>query len=133
MYTVLIPVGSDRGDEAAKHVIDLSEHGCEVEAVVLSVIEASEDADSVQTFGDDHAASADDVAEYLETHDIEATVRQERGEIIAEIMDVADEVDADSIVMVGRNRSPTGKAVFGSTTQEVILTADLPVTVITAD
>jgi nucleotide-binding universal stress UspA family protein len=39
------------------------------------------------------------------------------------IIDVADEADADLIVVGGRRRSLAGKALFGSVTQRVILNA----------
>lgn len=45
-----------------------------------------------------------------------------------EIVAVADEIDATRIVVGGRQRSPTGKAVFGSTAQRVLLNAPCPVT-----
>jgi len=35
-----------------------------------------------------------------------------------------DDIDADAICVSGRKRRPTGKAVFGSVTQDVILAAD---------
>ena len=44
-----------------------------------------------------------------------------------EIVGYADEVGADLICLAGRKRSPTGKALFGSVTQDVILTTELPV------
>ena len=44
-----------------------------------------------------------------------------------EIIRYADEHDARYIVLAGRKRSPVGKAVFGSVTQDVLLGAARPV------
>ena len=49
------------------------------------------------------------------------------GEPTEEILAVAGERDARYVVIGGRRRSPVGKALFGSTTQEVLLEADRPV------
>lgn len=46
----------------------------------------------------------------------------------SEIVTVADEIDAARIIVGGRRRTPTGKALFGSTAQEVLLEAPCPVT-----
>ncbi|WP_134670837.1 universal stress protein [Halorussus marinus] len=52
------------------------------------------------------------------------------GETIA---DLASEVDADRVVVGGRTRSPTGKAVFGSVAQTVMLSSPCPVTFVRSD
>ncbi len=49
------------------------------------------------------------------------------GQPAAEILAYADTVDARYIVIGGQKRSPVGKALFGSTTQQVLLGADRPV------
>jgi nucleotide-binding universal stress UspA family protein len=51
------------------------------------------------------------------------------GDVTEQILAEARERDARYIVLGGRNRSPAGKAVFGSVTQSVTLAADTPVVV----
>ena len=46
------------------------------------------------------------------------------------IVSLADELEADAIVMAGRKRAPTAKVVFGSVAQSVILNSSCPVTVV---
>ena len=48
------------------------------------------------------------------------------------LVELADEVDADMVVLGGRGRSPAGKALFGSTAQEVMLESSCPVTFVRA-
>lgn len=50
-----------------------------------------------------------------------------------EIVSIATDVDADLVIVGGRKRSPAGKAVFGSTAQEVMLESPCPVTFVRAD
>lgn len=49
------------------------------------------------------------------------------------IVDQADQEGVDRIYMFSRRRSPAGKAVFGSTLQQVILEANVPVVVTPAN
>ncbi len=64
---------------------------------------------------------------------VETTVRGIVGDHGPSIADFATEVEADRVVIGGRKRSPTGKAVFGSTAQEVLLAAPVPVTFVRGD
>jgi nucleotide-binding universal stress UspA family protein len=49
------------------------------------------------------------------------------GEPVEELLAEADRRDARYLVIGGRKRTPVGKAVFGSMTQSVLLSADRPV------
>lgn len=60
---------------------------------------------------------------------IDPRLDETSGDPSTEILEYASENDVDLIVVGGRKRSPTGKALFGSVTQDVILTTDLPVLV----
>lgn len=56
------------------------------------------------------------------------------GDPATEIVEEASRIDARYLVVGGRKRSPTGKAIFGSVAQSVILNAERPVmTVIQGD
>ncbi|MFB6207222.1 MAG: universal stress protein [Haloglomus sp.] len=48
------------------------------------------------------------------------------------LVDIAEETDADLLLVGGHDRTPIGKAVFGSTAQEVMLDAPCPVTFVRA-
>lgn len=48
------------------------------------------------------------------------------------ILRTADEFDVDHLFIHGKQRSPTGKAVFGNLAQAIILEFDGPVTVTTS-
>ncbi|MFC7073187.1 universal stress protein [Halovenus rubra] len=48
------------------------------------------------------------------------------------ILDTAEQEEIDHIFVHGKQRSPTGKAVFGDTAQAIILNFDGPVTVTTS-
>ena len=56
------------------------------------------------------------------------TVRGAVGDHADEVVEAASEIGADRVVVGGRRRSPTGKAVFGSVAQEVLLSSPCPVT-----
>lgn len=55
------------------------------------------------------------------------------GDAAAQVLDYADEHDALYIVLGPRKRSPTGKALFGSVAQSILLNADRPVVTIVSE
>lgn len=55
------------------------------------------------------------------------------GDPTEEIMALTDETTPRYLVVGGRKRSPTGKALFGSVTQSIILDADRPVVTVMTD
>ncbi|GAD51655.1 universal stress protein [Halarchaeum acidiphilum MH1-52-1] len=69
----------------------------------------------------------------LDDAGVDYTVRGEIGNHGQRIVEIAEDEDADLVIVGGRKRSPTGKAVFGSTAQEVMLSAPCPVTFVRGD
>lgn len=56
-----------------------------------------------------------------------ATARGAVGDPADTILEAAEGLEARYVVIGGRRRSPVGKAVFGSTSQDVLLNAERPV------
>jgi nucleotide-binding universal stress UspA family protein len=89
-----------------------------------------------ETTPDDVAERKDlveDVREALDARGIASSVRGALGAADESILRVSEEVGADHVVVGGGERSPAGKAVFGSTAQYVLLNADAPVTFVRGD
>lgn len=140
MYTVVIPIAGGRGLDAAAYAAALPDSEDAVEAVVLNVFEEFEVADeagvvrSADLYDESEIPpEVQEAAAFLGERGVDVTVRREHGDPLEEILRVAEAVDADTIAVTARRRSPTGKAVFGSTTQQLILESDRPVTVLTGE
>jgi nucleotide-binding universal stress UspA family protein len=87
--------------------------------------------DNAEVTPDDIAARARAVrqlTERLESAGVDYVVRGALGETSDAILRQSESDDADLIVVGGRSRSATGKALFGSTAQKVLVEADCPVT-----
>ncbi len=67
--------------------------------------------------------------ELLEDAGVDVQLHEASGPAEVTLLETAAEVDADLVCVAGRNRSPAGKVLFGSTSQSVVLDADRPVMV----
>jgi nucleotide-binding universal stress UspA family protein len=139
MYRVLLPVGgeTEHAPAAADAVASLPNAAEEVEAVLLNVYEGFEVSgeggrvDSEDVWNEEnYPESVDVVEDRLREAGVSTSRRREHGDPAEVIVEVAAELDVDNITMSGRRRSPTGKMLFGSTTQSVLLAAERPVTVL---
>ncbi|MFC6973568.1 universal stress protein [Halomicroarcula sp. GCM10025709] len=142
LETILLAVGpndKDRIEELASAVTDIAgPAGAEV--IVAHVFTDDEYENVVDRLEFESVGEADpdqvadrhttvrELLKRLDEADIETSVRGAVGNHGEQIVDLAEDVSADLVVVGGRKRSPTGKAVFGSTAQEVMLSAPCPVT-----
>ena len=142
IQTILLAVGkndADRIDELVQTVTDIA--GPTGADVVIAHVFSDEEYENVvdrldfQSVGE---ADPDDVADRhstvrelrtrLDDAGIGYSVRGSVGDHGAEVVSLAEDTNADLVVVGGSKRSPTGKAVFGSVAQEVMLNAPCPVT-----
>ncbi|WP_435346514.1 universal stress protein [Haloarchaeobius sp. HRN-SO-5] len=140
--TVLLAVGqgdADRIEALTETVVDIA--GPAGAEVVLAHVFTDEEYDDTREKLDIDAnaeVTPDDVAEryssvreirsMLDDAGVDHVVRGRVGDYGDMIVELAGEEAADLVVVGGRSRSPTGKAVFGSTAQSVMLNAPCPVT-----
>ncbi|AUX08702.1 universal stress protein UspA [Halalkaliarchaeum desulfuricum] len=139
MYTVLLAVDKEQRNvqKLADVVIDFPGSPEEKKAVIVNVEREFDTPDEGERVSSEDMFDASNipksvtmVKERLDSAGIETTIRREHGEPSDKILEIADVIDADNIVIGGKKRSPAGKALFGSVTQSVILEAERPVTVI---
>lgn len=133
--TVLFPIDQSRESrQAAEMVATLVKfHGSRL--IVLSVLEApTEDAPAVEP---DVMSSPEAIAELLETakslfsqQGIDAETIEREGKAAFTICDVADEVEADVIVMGCRGLGLTDEGVAESVTNRVINLSPCPVLIV---
>lgn len=142
MYSVLMPISGDpdAAPNAVSAIASLPGDPDEVEVTLLNVHEESKTTiggtkvDSSEHYDEtDFPRAVEEAAVALEDAGVRVDKRRAHGRPAEVILDVARELDVDAIVMGGRKRTPTGKALFGSVTQSVLLSANRPVTVALAE
>ncbi len=141
MYRVLLPVDIDeeRAIEQVETLRSLPADPDELSVTVLHVIEEIDTApdEGGATFIDDLNESLGEIRDVPDTVTLvegrlaDADIAVERAEMVGDPADgigqIAAEIDADAILLGVRKRSPVGKALFGSVSQQVVLDADRPV------
>ncbi|AUX10847.1 universal stress protein UspA [Halalkaliarchaeum desulfuricum] len=146
--TVLLAIGpdeADRIDRLTEETIELAEpndatvviaHVLDQDAYDELAVKLGFDPDNGEVFPTDvvrRHSLIRELTDELEAAGIDVEIRGAVGDRGDQIVRLASEVGADSVVVGGRRRSPTGKAVFGSVAQEVMLSSPCPVTFVRND
>lgn len=71
--------------------------------------------------------SVEEVTSFFDGVGVAYTLQQSQEEPTDFVLKTAEEVDADMICVGSRRRSPTGKALFGSVSQQIILRSEWPI------
>lgn len=129
-YTVLIPVdqSESRAFHQAKYVSALPGAPEDVEATVLHVAQ-SNGPTSAEESEFEEVAAAVEAAEYLEDRGVAVGRVLEGGGVSEQVVHAAEEIDVDEIVIGGRKRSGVTNVLLGSTAQDLLLSAETPVTI----
>jgi nucleotide-binding universal stress UspA family protein len=131
MYAVLVPV--DANDDRTTAQIDfLTSMPIVEDDLSVTVTHVLRDATGEVPTAmrrPDRVGTVNRAIEAFEKEGYETHVRGASAPPADGILEMAEEIGADLIVMGGRKRRPSGKALFGSVTQSVVLDAEVPVVV----
>lgn len=144
MYHIVIPIdtSTERGLKAAEHVADLLEDGpfSDPSSITVTILNVFEKFQAIDDGGNVKSSDLYDEDSYPEAvirardliaeTGVEYDLERRHGDSVDEIVDFADDVDADLIVMAPRKRSSVGKVVFGSVAQNVLLNTDRPTLIV---
>jgi len=146
LETVLLTIGpndKNRLDELSETVVQVAKPA-DATVVITHVFTPDQFQEISEDLGMPNLAETE-VDEVLERHEsvrhfeqvfdehgVDYGVKGVVGDISDGIIDIAEETESDRVVVSGRTRSAVGKAVFGSTAQDVLLNAPCPVTYVKA-
>ncbi len=127
---LLVPVDTDerRARNQAEYVAGLPGAVEDIEVTVLYVFPHLDYAGAPEhEFAEVEAAVG--AADYLEQQGCSVERVAVGGEVVQRVLEYVDELDADGLVTGGRKRSGVQKVLLGSTAQDILLSAERPVTI----
>lgn len=129
MYQILAAIGTDedRALEQAEAITDLPQSDSDVAVTLFHDFDENPEGASVH-----QVAAVRRAKEHLDAAGIEVNYAESSGDAAETILETADELDADLLCLAPRGRTPTGKALFGSVTQQVVLNSARPTLVVGA-
>ncbi|SFB67847.1 Universal stress protein family protein [Halobiforma haloterrestris] len=130
MYRILVGLDADpeRAAAQASTIESLPAADEEITAILAHVFGENPEGRSVHEL-----EGVRRVASTFDDAGIDYEYYEASGEPAPELIAAAAELDADMICLSGRKRTPTGKVIFGSVTQSVILGTDLPVVTVSPE
>jgi len=135
--TILVAIGPrdhDRVERLAEETVDIAgPTGADIVLAHAFTREGFEKARTNLHFDDaspkqvaTHNTTIRDLEDVLEAADVDYTIEGAVGDPGDRMVEMADTTDADIVVVGGRERSPAGKALFGSVAQSIMLDAPCP-------
>jgi nucleotide-binding universal stress UspA family protein len=124
--SILIAIDNEEGSSAVLSTGAELAEGLNKDLVVVHVTPERRDKSEAKS-------RLDSLVETVLEDPDEATIVIEQGDAAVEILDEAEDWDAEYIVLGSRKRSPIGKALMGSVSQMVMLNSDVPVVCVTQE
>lgn len=139
MYeTILVPTdGSEQASAAIPHAFDLAgTYGatvhalCVVDRAATRQLAPTKAESTMEAVAEEARRVTREIEERAAEAGVDCVAAVEEGAPNDAILKYVDTHGVDMVVIGGRKRSKTGKLLFGSVTQSVVLQADVPVTVV---
>jgi len=126
MVQLLVALDNDLPQTQAQiaAVEDIAETASGAKAYLLHVFTDNPEGASVHQL-----RAVRETKDRLEDAGVTVELLESSGDPAKEVLRHAEEYDVDQICIGGQKRSPAGKALFGSVTQDVVLGAERPVLV----
>ncbi|MHC3438222.1 universal stress protein [Natrialbaceae archaeon A-gly3] len=126
MYHVVLAIDDnvERSLNQAQALADLPRDPDDLKTTITYAFSFKRPDDSMEDL-----RSVKEVTEFLDEQGIAYDFEESQDEPAEFVIKTAEALDADLICVGGRKRTPAGKVLFGSVSQQIIINADRPVLV----